>query len=1210
MPSEALTASIECRLHIYPLEKANKATHIYQALSYVWGVSETLRSVFIDKQPLPVTANLHAALLQLRDRTFERIIWVDAICINQKDEEEKSHQIGLMAKIFGLADRVIVYLGEAADDSDQALKIIRGVEDELMDPSSSKENEKRILELLKRPWFQRIWVLQEVGLARRILIICGSARINGYTFCSGIGKLRFLDEDHLGLQSLVRPTIYLIRGAIFRPEYTFDLLSDISLGELMDMYHSHKATIRHDKVYALLSMSSDGLNSADLLPDYKLPWKTLLQRLVKFILNEKVNVETWDDREISIIKSYGFVLGHISSTKIDDTQYHKQYMNIVFNDTPISLWYREEYGTTWILQASAQIVRPGDLVCLLHGASKPAIIRACKDHFTIIMMAVTLRQRIKVENKYLSQQPSASTHGFSYDFLLVWNWETIPENLRYQARYKDSTEINSLVPEYLESDELKAIRSIDMALALGGTQNYENTQTTMIDTIEDSEQMLGKENLHLLSLKDGLALVHKIQGRWKEAEILFLEVIQIRQDLQGAYHPDTLSSKAKLVGTYIDQNQWENEAVKNMLTRLTDKIRDDNQIEEENIIQIVRLSHKNILHILLGLKRENVIVTEEVVKAVAGNSRSGKEIMMLLLEERGAEVEITEEVVKAAAGNWKSGKEIMMLLLKKREAKVVITEEVVKVVAGQFDERVMMLLLEKGGVEVVITEEVVKAAVGNERRGEEIMMLLFEKRGAEIKITEKVVKAAAGNKSSGKEIMMLLFEKRWAEVVIMEQMVKAAAGNEYSGKEVLMLLLEKRGAELVITEEVVKAVAGRFDECVLMLLLEKRGAEVVITEEVIKAAAGNWKSGKEIMILLFEKRGAELVFTEEVIKAAAGNWKSGKEIMMLLFEKRGAEIKITEKVVKVAAGNKSSGEEIMMLLFEKRGAELVITEEVIKAAVGNWKSGKEIMMLLFEKRGAEIEITEKVVKVAAGNKSSGEEIMMLLLEKREAKVVITEEVVKVVAGQFDERVMMLLLEKGGVEVVITEEVVKAAVWNERRGEEIMMLLLEKRGAEVIITEDILKAAATSGQEQVLHIIDTHLKMLSSREKWFMVAQFYNASKCGEKKKIQSLLKRGVEPDLPNPRKVTPLWIATRYAHIEVVQLLLETKSVNVNVRSVEGRSPIFWAAAHGDEEMFKLLLSAGADPTFVGTDGNTALLVPKRYGHRKIVEMLSAWKQT
>ncbi|KAK6591799.1 HET domain protein [Botrytis cinerea] len=1025
MPSEDLTAPIECRLHIYPLEKSNKATHIYQALSYVWGISETFQSVIIDEKPLLVTANLHAALLQLRDRTFERIIWVDAICINQKDEEEKSHQIGLMAKIFGLADRVIVYLGEAADDSDQALKIIRGVEDEFMDPSSSKENEKRILELLKRPWFQRIWVLQEVGLARRILIMCGSARINGYTFCSGIGKLRFLDENYLNLQSLVRPTIYLIRGAIFRPEYTFDLLSDISLGELMDMYHSHKATISHDKVYALLSMSSDGLNSADLLPDYKLPWKTLLQRLVKFILHEKVNVETWDDREISIIKSYGFVLGHISSTKIDDTQYHKQYMDIIFNDTPISLWYKDEYGTEWILQASAQLVRPDDLVCLLHGASKPAIIRACKDHFTIIMIAVTLRHRTKVENKYLSQQPSASTHGFSCDFLLVWNWETIPENLGYQARYKDSTEINSLVPEYLETDALKAVRSIDMALALGCTRNYENTQTTTIDVIEKSERILGQENLHLLSLKDSLALAYKSQKQWKEAEILFLKVIQIRQDLQGAYHPDTLSSKANLVGAYIDQNQWERGPIKEgMLTSLPDKIRDNNQIEEEDMIHIARSFHKNILHVLFDLKRENVVVTKEVVKAAAGSGYYGGEIMMLLLEKRGAEV--------------------------------------------------------------VITEEVVKVAVRNERSGKEVMMLLFE----------------------------------------------------------------------------------------------KRGAEVVITEDIIKAAARNYSNGKEIMMLLFEKRGAEIEITGKVVKAAAGNESSGMEVMMLLFEKRGAEIEITGKVVKAAAGNKSSGKELMMLLFEKRGAEIVITEEVIKAAAGNESSGEEIMMLLLEKRGAEVVITEEVVKAAAGNERRGEEIMMLLLKER------------------------------GVEVVITEEVVKTAAGNERSGKEIMMLLLEKRGAEVMITEDILKAAATSGQEEVLHIIDTHLKMVSPLEKWFMVAQFYNASKYGEKKKIQSLLKRGVEPDLPNPRKVTPLWIATRNGHIEVVRLLLETKSVNVNVRSVEGRSPIFWAAVCGYEEIVKLLLSAGADPTFVDTDGDTALLISKRYGHRKIVDMLSAWKQT
>ncbi|APA10358.1 predicted protein [Sclerotinia sclerotiorum 1980 UF-70] len=92
-------------------------------------------------------------------------------------------------------------------------------------------------------------------------------------------------------------------------------------------------------------------------------------------------------------------------------------------------------------------------------------------------------------------------------------------------------------------------------------------------------------------------------------------------------------------------------------------------------------------------------------------------------------------------------------------------------------------------------------------------------------------------------------------------------------------------------------------------------------------------------------------------------------------------------------------------------------------------------------------------------------------------------------------------------------------------------------------------------------------MLPCQEKWFTIAQFYNAAKLRQKNKIQRLLKRGVESDLSNPRKVTPLWIAATNGHIEVVRLLLETKSVNVNATSVSGRSPIFYPAANRHEEI-------------------------------------------
>lgn len=67
----------------------------------------------VDGVEFPVTVNLHEALLRLRDPAIERIIWIDAVCIDQDDDTEKTHQIGLMSKIYGQANRVIIWLGEA-----------------------------------------------------------------------------------------------------------------------------------------------------------------------------------------------------------------------------------------------------------------------------------------------------------------------------------------------------------------------------------------------------------------------------------------------------------------------------------------------------------------------------------------------------------------------------------------------------------------------------------------------------------------------------------------------------------------------------------------------------------------------------------------------------------------------------------------------------------------------------------------------------------------------------------------------------------------------------------------------------------------------------------------------------------------------------------------------------------------------------------------
>lgn len=85
----------------------------YEALSYVWGDISAKEEAYCDGARIYLTANLASALRQLRPAKGKRVMWVDAICINQSDSEEKAHQIRLMGKMYQRAKCVLVWLGEA-----------------------------------------------------------------------------------------------------------------------------------------------------------------------------------------------------------------------------------------------------------------------------------------------------------------------------------------------------------------------------------------------------------------------------------------------------------------------------------------------------------------------------------------------------------------------------------------------------------------------------------------------------------------------------------------------------------------------------------------------------------------------------------------------------------------------------------------------------------------------------------------------------------------------------------------------------------------------------------------------------------------------------------------------------------------------------------------------------------------------------------------
>jgi heterokaryon incompatibility protein (HET) len=164
LPSKDEPEHLRCELFEYTIQEAEKTSHPYEALSYVWGSGDKPHSIIIDNQKLAVTENLYKALLHLQDRKIPRPIWVDALCINQADEKEKELQIQFMAAIYAKASRVIVWLGEAQDDSDRALDSIRTACEKSAIPSDTEPFEQAVTQLLKRPWFRRIWVRKQSSI--------------------------------------------------------------------------------------------------------------------------------------------------------------------------------------------------------------------------------------------------------------------------------------------------------------------------------------------------------------------------------------------------------------------------------------------------------------------------------------------------------------------------------------------------------------------------------------------------------------------------------------------------------------------------------------------------------------------------------------------------------------------------------------------------------------------------------------------------------------------------------------------------------------------------------------------------------------------------------------------------------------------------------------------------------------------------------------
>lgn len=254
----------------------------YDALSYTWGEQKPTEHIKIiqsnQQYRIRIRPNLYQALQHLRLHRDDRYLWVDAICIHQDDELEKSSQVRMMSQIFNNSRCVCVWVGPEKDDSRMAIDFIKSRlvhedADQLLERVEYRHEWLALSKLMRRPWFSRRWTIQEIALARSASFHCGADWLPWEVFAEAVmlfvwgqskvyNALRTAPDckaSALGdLQESAAARLIQAQDNIFRKSKDGELLEKLmSLEDLLCRFSASDSLHPRDYIYALLSIARD-----------------------------------------------------------------------------------------------------------------------------------------------------------------------------------------------------------------------------------------------------------------------------------------------------------------------------------------------------------------------------------------------------------------------------------------------------------------------------------------------------------------------------------------------------------------------------------------------------------------------------------------------------------------------------------------------------------------------------------------------------------------------------------------------------------------------------------------------------------------------------------------------------------------------------------------------------------------------------------------
>ncbi|KAK4082393.1 uncharacterized protein Triagg1_2205 [Trichoderma aggressivum f. europaeum] len=828
----------------------------YEALSYTWGSSELSDIIHVNGCHLGITHNLYSALVDLRYQDRQRVLWIDAVCIDQKNDKERGHQVGQMGNIYEEADRVIFRLGSGTNETDLFMESLQRLQKESIrhacrawsrqdgrwkdlwysfrpileeyDDELANLQQEGLREILQRPWFRRVWILQEVAFAKAGTLSCGTKSVSVSLF--GLTPLLLGITPDAHCQS-----VFDIMPSPWRKSTWWS--ESRSLYRLLLKFGSSEATDPRDLVYALRGISSDLAGKCDdpLFPDYEKPLEKLIYDVIQHIYEFDV---TYILKEAPRLSSIREVVSNFPRLETDICRYLAEmslpdHMERILNKykIPVSqdmikvaaLYDKEGKVVNVLLRCSGGQLKIDDEVLLCAAAN----LNGAKEVFEAFWYHQN--QLIITEEILIATAKNLGSGHSAMCFLLslktqVYRIAPISEAITWNTPASSREEIIRML---LLQKDYRNDTIPEVLTAASEIQDYK-LQKEIITTL------LQQKDYRNTTIPDVLTAAAKIQNHELQREI---------------------------ITTLLQQKDYRNDAIPEVLTAAS-------KIQDYNL-------QKEVITTLLQQKDCRTTTIPDVFTATAKIQHQDlqKLIITTLLQQKGSSNNIISEVITAAINNRDFAlKTLIMktLLEQKGSSNNIISEAITTAVnIRDFDLQVEILkmLLQRT----------------------EFMAAAAEVQGFNLQTKIKAITATDGIQDSDLQIKIIkvpIKQKGNNANILLEAITTAAKIQDFSLKnKTIKSLLKQKGNSPDVISEFITAAGKTQDpfikrEIIENLLKQKSNSNDTISKGL--TIATNIQPFGLMMIKDFVRKNPGFEISRDAVIVAMKNWPGNTDSLQVL----------------------------------------------------------------------------------------------------------------------------------------------------------------------------------------------------------------------------------------------------------------------------------------------------------------------------------------